>query len=118
MLSVNRLIAAAIGTVRTDWRGAYIAPLYRQAKTVVWDELKRYCGLGSDGCTVKLNETELRAEFEKGARIRLFGANNPDSLRGLYLDAVAFFEVAQMPYRVWSGVIRSEERRVGHEGEE
>ena len=56
--------------------------------------------------TVKFNETELRADFENGARIRLFGANNPDSLRGMYLDAVVFDEVAQMPYRVWSEVIR------------
>nr|WP_321513394.1 terminase family protein [uncultured Pseudodesulfovibrio sp.] len=106
VLSVNRLIRAARETGRTDWRGAYIAPLYRQAKTVVWDELKRYCGLGQDDCTVKFNETELRADFENGARIRLFGANNPDSLRGMCLDGVVFDEVAQMPHRVWTEVIR------------
>lgn len=85
---------------------AYIAPLYKQAKTVVWDELKRYCGLGTDSCTVKFNETELRADFDNGARIRLFGAENPDSLRGMYLDGVVFDEVAQMPHRVWTEVIR------------
>jgi hypothetical protein len=106
VLSVNRLINAARSTDRTDWRGAYIAPLYRQAKTVVWDELKRYCGLGTDDCIVKFHEIELRADFENGARIRLFGANNPDSLRGMYLDAVVFDEVAQMPHRVWAEVIR------------
>ncbi|WFS62440.1 terminase family protein [Pseudodesulfovibrio thermohalotolerans] len=106
VLSVNRLIRAAKATLRPDWRGAYIAPLYRQAKTVVWDELKRYCGQGRDECTVKFNETELRADFENGARIRLFGANNPDSLRGMYLDGVVFDEVAQMPLRIWTEVIR------------
>lgn len=105
-LSINRLIRAACETKRPDWRGAYIAPLYKQAKTVVWDELKRYCGLGRDDCTVKFHETELRADFENGSRIRLFGAENPDSLRGIYLDGVIFDEVAQMPYRVWSEVIR------------
>lgn len=105
-LSVNRLIREATNTHRPDWRGAYIAPLYKQAKTVVWDELKKYCGLGMNGCTVKFNETELRADFENGARVRLFGAENPDSLRGMYLDGVVFDEVAQMPYRVWSEVIR------------
>ncbi|MGE4554455.1 MAG: hypothetical protein AB7D57_15190, partial [Desulfovibrionaceae bacterium] len=68
VLSVNRLIRAARATQRTDWRGAYIAPLYKQAKTVVWDELKRYGGRGLDGCTVKCNETELRADFDNGAR--------------------------------------------------
>ena len=105
-LSVNQLIKAAKTTKRPDWRGAYIAPLYKQAKTVVWDELKKYCGLGAEGCTVKFHETELRADFENGARIRLFGANNPDSLRGIYLDSVVFDEVAQMPKRVWNEVIR------------
>ncbi|MEF2231123.1 MAG: terminase family protein [Pseudodesulfovibrio sp.] len=106
VLSVNRLIRAARETGLPDWRGAYIAPLYKQAKTVVWDELKRYCGLGEDDCDVKFNETELRADFRSGARIRLFGAENPDSLRGMYLDGVVFDEVAQMPCRVWSEVIR------------
>ncbi len=106
VLSVNRLIRAARITDRPDWRGAYIAPLYKQAKTVVWDELKRYCGLGMDECDVKFNESELRADFANGARVRLFGAENPDSLRGMYLDGVVFDEVAQMSYRVWSEVIR------------
>jgi len=106
VLSVNRLIRAARETGLPDWRGAYIAPFYKQAKTVVWDELKRYCGLGADGCDVRFNETELRADFASGARIRLFGAENPDSLRGMYLDGVVFDEVAQMPYRIWSEVIR------------
>ena len=105
-LSINQLIRAARATRRPDWRGAYIAPLYKQAKTVVWDELKRYCGIGSSECTVKFNETELRADFDNGARIRLFGAENPDSLRGIYLDGVLFDEVAQMPRRIWTEVIR------------
>lgn len=106
VLSVNRLIREARETERQDWRGAYIAPLYKQAKAVVWDYLKHFCGKGEETCDVKFHETELRADFENGARIRLFGANNPDSLRGLYLDAVVFDEVAQMPYRVWSEVVR------------
>jgi hypothetical protein len=106
VLSVNRLIRQARETEMTDWRGAYIAPLYKQAKAVVWDHLKHFCGVGLDGCDVKFNESELRADFKNGSRIRLFGANNPDSLRGLYLDAVVFDEVAQMPYRVWSEVVR------------
>jgi len=105
-LSVNQLIRAARNTDRPDWRGAYIAPLCKQAKTVVWDDLKKYCGLGRDDCGVKFHETELRADFENGARIRLFGADNPDSLRGIYLDGVIFDEVAQMQKRVWTEVIR------------
>jgi hypothetical protein len=106
VLSVNKLIRDARTTTLPDWRGAYIAPLYKQAKAVVWDHLKHFCGAGSDECDVKFNESELRADFGNGSRIRLFGANNPDSLRGLYLDAAVFDEVAQMPYRIWSEVVR------------
>jgi hypothetical protein len=105
-LSINQLIQAATKTNRPDWRGAYIAPLYKQAKTVVWDELKKYCAIGTDDCLAKFHETELRADFKNGARIRLFGAENPDSLRGIYLDGVIFDEVAQMPKRIWTEVIR------------
>ncbi|KAB1441647.1 terminase large subunit domain-containing protein [Pseudodesulfovibrio senegalensis] len=105
VLCVNRLVECAANSARPDWRGAYIAPLYRQAKAVVWDILKHHCRMrGESG--VKFHEGELRADFANGARIRLFGANNPDSLRGLYLDGVVFDEVAQMPYRVWSEVVR------------
>ena len=105
VLSVNRLIAAALSTDRPDWRGAYIAPYCKQAKTVVWDYLKRYCGPDS-GVEARFSESELRADLANGARIRLLGANDPDSLRGVYLDGAVFDEMAQMPLRVWSEVIR------------
>ncbi len=41
-----------------------------------------------------------------GARISLYGADNPDALRGIYLDGVILDEYAQMSPRVWSEVIR------------
>lgn len=108
VLAVNRLIQASQNTDRPDWRGAYIAPSYRQAKAVTWDYIKNHAQaiVDEDGARVVFNETELRADFPNGARIRLFGAENPDSLRGIYLDGAVFDEVAQMPYRVWSEIIR------------
>ena len=100
VLAVCRLCRnAAAG----DWsyRGAYIAPTYRQAKDVAWDYVKRVAR-ESDA---KINETELRADFPRGARIRLYGAENPDSLRGLNLCDVVFDEVAQMPYAIWTEIV-------------
>ncbi len=41
-----------------------------------------------------------------GAKIQLFGADNPDALRGIYLDGVVLDEYAQMRPGVWSEVIR------------
>ena len=64
-------------------RLAYIAPTYTQAKDVAWSYAKEY-GLRIPGAVP--NESELRIDFPGGGRIRLYGAENYDRLRGLYLD--------------------------------
>ena len=100
VLAVSRLCRnAAEGG--ENYRGAYIAPTYRQAKDVAWDYLKKI----AMACGAKINEGELRADFGNGARIRLYGAENPDSLRGLNLCDVVFDEVAQMPFSMWSEIV-------------
>ena len=55
---------------------------------------------------MKYNESELRADFPNGARLRLFGADNYDSMRGLYFDAVVLDEPADFPVSAWPTVIR------------
>jgi hypothetical protein len=84
-------------------RFAYVAPFYRQAKAIVWDYLKHFAR-GIEG--VRFHETELRCDLPNGARISLYGADDPDSLRGLYFDGVVLDEFAQMDPRVWGEVIR------------
>ena len=84
-------------------RYAYVAPLYRQAKTVAWSYLKQYTG-NIPG--VKYNESELWVQFPNGARVTLYGADNPDSLRGMYLDGVVLDEVADMRPNTWTEVVR------------
>jgi len=100
---INELIAKAVASSLPEPRYAYIAPFYRQAKTVAWDYLKRFTGPIPG---TRHNESELRCDLAGGARIRLFGADDPDRLRGLYLDGVVLDEFAQMNPRVWSEVIR------------
>lgn len=100
---INDLIRRAIQDGKKDGRYAYLAPLYSQAKSVAWDYLRRYAEPLLAG---KPNETELRVDLVNGARIRLYGADNPDSLRGLYLDGVVLDEVADMRPRVWAEAIR------------
>ena len=80
-----------------------MAPLYRQAKAIVWDYLKQY-GRCIEGAG--FHETELRCDLPNGARISLYGADDPDSLRGLYFDGVVLDEYAQMDPRAWTEVIR------------
>lgn len=87
----------------SNWRGAFIGPTYTQAKGILWDHAKHYSA-GIPGR--KVNESELWIEFASGARIRLYGADNPDSLRGLYFDEVVFDEFDLMRMEVWTSVVR------------
>ena len=105
VFAINHMIKEAVGAVQEGKRAprfAYLAPLFKQAKTVAWDELKRLCAVFPD---VKFNEAELRADF-LGARIQLYGADNPDTLRGIYLDGVILDEYAQMNPKMYTEVIR------------
>ena len=45
-------------------------------------------------------------DYPHGGQVRLYGADNPDALRGIYLDGVVLDEYADMDPRVWSEVIR------------
>jgi hypothetical protein len=103
VLCVNALLDAALRSKRTNPRYAYIAPTYRQAKKVAWDYVKEFAGAVPG---VKFNEVELRVDFSTGARISLYGADNPDSLRGLYLDGTVLDEYADFPQDAWQTVIR------------
>ncbi len=103
VLCVNELIDRALANRRPRPRYGYIAPLYRQAKQVAWDYLKFYT---SPIPGARANESELRVDLPGGRRIQLFGADNPDALRGIYLDGVVLDEYAQMSPRVWTEVLR------------
>lgn len=52
------------------------------------------------------HETELRVTLANGGQVRLYGAENYDALRGIYLDDVVLDEFADMPPAVWPEVIR------------
>jgi phage terminase large subunit len=99
---VNDLIAKAAYNKRERPRYAYIAPLRNQAKGIAWDYLKHY----SQGLTSKISESELYVEFKhNGARISVYGADNPDSFRGLYFDGVVFDEYGQMNPIIYTQII-------------
>ncbi|CAB4139739.1 hypothetical protein UFOVP353_11 [uncultured Caudovirales phage] len=100
---INEKIKAAIVCQRPNPRTAYIAPFYKQAKAVAWTYAKQY-GLTIPGATA--NESELRLDFPNGGQFRLYGADNPDALRGIYLDDATLDEPADMNPRLWPEVIR------------
>ena len=103
VLSINELIKTAAAKPRSLC--AFIAPTYRQGKAIAWEYLKYYTKplmyLGGSR-----NETELRIDLFNESRIQIFGADNPDSIRGMGFDAVVLDEYAIMSPRVWTEIVR------------
>jgi phage terminase large subunit len=99
--AIQRLIKSALACPKVAPRCAYIAPTYGQAKAVAWDYLKRF----TRDIATNVHESELRITLPNESVIRLFGAENYDSLRGIYLDDVVLDEFADMSPEAWT-VIR------------
>lgn len=102
---INDLIRRAVQEGKNDGRYAYIAPQYNQAKDIAWLYLLRFCAPilehGGD-----INQSELRVTLPTGAQIRLYGAENGERLRGIFLDGVVCDEIADFPPNLWAEVIR------------
>jgi phage terminase large subunit len=83
-------------------RVAYIGPTYTQGKAVAWDYMQHYArpipGVG-------LNQSELRIDYPNQGQARIFGADNPDALRGIYLDRAVLDEFGLHPAKTFSEVI-------------
>ena len=101
--AVNHLQKGAVQCRRPRPRFGYIAPTYTQGKAIAWDYMRYYArpipGMG-------INISELRVDYPHGGQVRIFGADNPDSLRGLYFDGVVLDEYGLMPPRIFTEVIR------------
>lgn len=52
------------------------------------------------------NEADLRIDFFNGARIKLYGSDNPDSIRWVFFHGVVFDEYSQQPVNVWTEIVR------------
>jgi hypothetical protein len=80
----------------------YVAPYRSQAKSVVWDYLKNF----AQPIILDSNEAELTVTLMNGAKIRLFGADNADAMRGLGFDGIYLDEYGDFKPSVWGNVIR------------
>lgn len=101
VLSISEcLYEAQRGPKRLIW---YIAPTYRMAKDLVWEELKDAI---PPGMVLNKNESELSITLNgTKSKIVLKGADNPDSLRGKGLNFVVFDEAADIDEDTWFKVI-------------
>ena len=103
VLSVNHLIKRAITDRKERGMYAYLAPFRNHAEQIAWGYLKHYT---SQIPAISINEQKLSILLPNGATIRIFGADNPDALRGMYFDGVVIDEVAQIKPTLWGEVIR------------
>lgn len=110
-LAAISLIVAALSDV--SWGGvelndtfevAYIYPTFEAGKKNVWPRLKSALAPIIDACQVYENTGLI--VFPNGRRLRLFGADNPDSLRGFTWSAVVLDEYKDMGETVWAEVVR------------
>lgn len=99
--AINQLIHSALNCDKPNARFAYIAPTYTQAKRIAFDYLKEY----TRPLEASVNVAELRVDFFD-KRISLYGADNYDSLRGIYLDGVVIDEIGDVQPALWNEVIR------------
>jgi phage terminase large subunit len=102
VLGVNINQQAALMCDKPRPRCAYIGPTYTQGKTVAWDYMQYYArpipGVG-------FNQSELRVDFPNGGQSRIYGADNPDALRGIYLDRAVLDEYGLHPAKTFTEVI-------------
>lgn len=102
--AVNDLVEKASYNTRPNPRYAYIAPLLRQAKDIAWQYLKE----AAEPYAPKINESGLYIELSalpNSPRITIYGADNPDSFRGLYLDGAVLDEFGNMRGSIWQEVL-------------
>jgi hypothetical protein len=85
----------------------YVAPQLKQAKAIAWQRLKQKTMPLQLAGLAEANESELWVRLTtNNATIRIYGADNPDAMRGVRLDGVVLDEVAQMKPEVWDDILQ------------
>lgn len=102
VMGVNELQKGAVMCQKPRPRFAYIGPTYRQSKQVAWD-YAQYYARPIPG--VQVNQSELRIDYPNTGQVRLYGSDNPDGLRGIYLDGALLDEYGLHPSKTFSEVV-------------
>ncbi len=81
----------------------YIAPTYRMAKQIMWNDLKASI---PRKWILREHETEMSITLRNGSIIECKGADNPDTLRGVGLNFVVMDEFQDIRPDTWTTIIR------------
>ena len=85
----------------------YVAPQLKQARAIAWARLKQMVEPLRVHGAVEVSEVDSLVRFtHNGAVVRIYGADNPDSMRGVRLDGCVVDEVAQIKPEVWEEILR------------
>lgn len=106
VFDVMQSIVAVLDNPLPRPQAAYIAPTYSMAKKIAWDYYKEFLEPLRLKRLVTFNESSLRIDFKNGAKIYLLGAEEPDAIRGMYMDHVVLDEYQMMPADFFEKVIR------------
>jgi len=102
VLAVNHLIRGALTCKKLRPRFGYLAPTYTQGKSTALDYFAHYSA-PIPGRVI--NQSELRVDFPNQGQARIYGGDNPDSLRGLYFDGVVLEEYGLHAAKTYSEVV-------------
>jgi phage terminase large subunit len=100
---INDAIRTALTCELPRPRVAFISPLRNQVKATSWDYCQHYT---RNIPGVSFNQAELTVTFPNDSKLTLYGADNPDSLRGIYLDDACLDEFGDMSPRLLPEIIR------------
>ncbi len=94
---------------------AYVAPTYMQAKRIAWD---MFLQVTEHIPGRKVNVAELRIEIPRpwlGDTVRyvLLGSENPNTIRGMYLDGIILDEYGECDPTLWPTVRPALSDRLG-----
>lgn len=107
VMATMELIHAAFDFKEELGLFVFVAPFLSQAKAIAWGMIKYRLRELIKLDVIHVNEAELTITFKhNGSKLKLFGADNPDSLRGVRLDGAVLDEVAQMKPEVWDDIIQ------------
>ena len=100
-LAINELARFARYPKKKVW---YVAPSYRMAKNIVWNDL--IDRLYKHKWVSRVNHADLTVYLKNNSTISLRGADNEQSLRGVGLDFLVLDEFADIKDTAWTEVLR------------
>lgn len=96
-------LAELLRSAQTKRNNVYIAPTYKMARNTLWlDHIEKFL---PKEIVKDRNKTDMRLTLWNGHTITLFGADDPDKLRGQNIDFAVMDEFQDFKVSSWEAVI-------------